>query len=62
MNARVVHSFGPTGVLESARGKGIGTALLIAALRGLKEMGYAYGVIGGVGPVQFLRKGCRAQS
>ena len=48
--------FGPTGVLESARGKGIGTALLIAALCGLKEMGYAYGIIGGVGPVSFYEK------
>jgi GNAT superfamily N-acetyltransferase len=48
--------FGPTGVLESARGKGIGTALLIAALRGLQEMGYAYGIIGGVGPVSFYEK------
>jgi GNAT superfamily N-acetyltransferase len=48
--------FGPTGVLESARGRGIGTALLIAALSGLKEMGYAYGIIGGVGPVSFYEK------
>ena len=48
--------FGPTGVLESARGKGIGTALLIAALNGLKDMGYVYGIIGGVGPVSFYEK------
>lgn len=39
--------FGPTGVLESYRGHQIGKALLIAALQGLKEMGYAYGIIGG---------------
>ena len=48
--------FGPTGVLASARGKGIGTALLIAALNGLKDMGYVYGIIGGVGPVSFYEK------
>jgi predicted N-acetyltransferase YhbS len=45
--------FGPTGVLESERGSGIGKALLIACLHGLAEMGYAYGVIGGVGPADF---------
>lgn len=39
--------FGPTGVLESYRGLKIGKALLISALQGLKEMGYAYGIIGG---------------
>lgn len=39
--------FGPTGVLESYRGHKIGKALLLAALQGLKEIGYAYGIIGG---------------
>ena len=48
--------FGPTGVAEKSRGKGIGTALLIACLAGLREMGYAYGIIGGAGPVEFYRK------
>jgi GNAT superfamily N-acetyltransferase len=48
--------FGPTGVLESERGRGIGKALLIAALIGLREMGYAYGIIGGVGPADFYAK------
>jgi predicted N-acetyltransferase YhbS len=45
--------FGPTGVLESERGKGLGRALLVACLAGLKEMGYVYGIIGGVGPAEF---------
>lgn len=45
--------FGPTGVLEEYRGQGVGTALLIAALNGLKELGYVYGIIGGVGPAEF---------
>ena len=48
--------FGPTGVDEAARGQGIGEALLIATLRGMREAGYAYGVIGGAGPVEFYQK------
>jgi len=48
--------FGPTGVVESARGKGIGTALLLASLQGLHELGYVYGIIGGAGPVSFYEK------
>ncbi len=39
--------FGPTGVSEKCRGLKIGKALLISALQGLKEMGYAYAIIGG---------------
>ena len=45
--------FGPTGVLETERGKGLGKILLIKALEGLRNMGYAYGIIGGVGPIEF---------
>jgi predicted N-acetyltransferase YhbS len=48
--------FGPTGVAESARGRGIGKALLLASLHGLREMGYAYAIIGGVGPIEFYQK------
>lgn len=48
--------FGPTGVIEQARGKGIGKALLLSCLWALREMGYVYGIIGGVGPVQFYQK------
>lgn len=48
--------FGPTGVAASCRGKGVGTALLLACLHGLRELGYAYGIIGGVGPAEFYRK------
>ena len=45
--------FGPTGVRESERGRGAGTALLVACLWGLREAGYVYGIIGGVGPAEF---------
>ena len=48
--------FGPTGVLESERGRGIGKVLLLACLHGLAEMGYAYGIIGGAGPTGFYAR------
>jgi len=48
--------FGPTGVAEEYRGKGIGKALLLASLYGLQDLGYTYAVIGGAGPVGFYRK------
>jgi GNAT superfamily N-acetyltransferase len=52
--------FGPTGVMESERGRGVGKALLLACLRGLYEMGYVYGIIGGVGPAEFYEKAAGA--
>lgn len=48
--------FGPTGVDEAARGQGIGEALLLATLRGMREAGYGYAVIGDPGPVEFYQK------
>jgi len=48
--------FGPTGVDPAERGKGIGGALLLASLEGLKAEGYAYGIIGAAGPVEFYVK------
>ena len=48
--------FGPTGVDATARGQGIGEALLIATLKGMREAGYAYAVIGDPGPVAFYQK------
>lgn len=53
--------FGPTGVAESERGAGIGKALLLACLWGMRDMGYAYGIIGGVGPADFYTKAVSAQ-
>lgn len=52
--------FGPTGVMTAERGKDIGKALLLACLWGMREMGYAYGVIGGAGPTEFYAKSCGA--
>ena len=48
--------FGPTGVVESERGRGIGRALLVASLWGLRQLGYVYGIIGAAGPVEFYRE------
>jgi len=53
--------FGPTGVIEEERGRGLGRALLLAALRALRELGYAYAVIGGVGPAEFYERTCGAR-
>src|SRR5213594_2024802 len=48
--------FGPTGVAENERGRGIGKALLMASLWGLRELGYVYGIIGAAGPVDFYKE------
>nr|CAA9296788.1 hypothetical protein AVDCRST_MAG63-4855 [uncultured Armatimonadetes bacterium] len=48
--------FGPTGVDPAFRSRGIGAALLLAALHGMHEMGYAYAIIGAAGPVDFYVK------
>jgi GNAT superfamily N-acetyltransferase len=48
--------FGPTGVAETHRGRGIGSALLHASLLAMREQGYAYAVIARVGPIEFYRR------
>ncbi len=48
--------FGPTGVVESERGKGTGQALLLECLYGLRELGYVYGIIGAAGPTEFYKQ------
>ena len=52
--------FGPTGVMYAERGKDVGKALLLASLWGMREIGYAYGIIGGAGPTEFYTKCCGA--
>ena len=47
---------GPMGLTEIARGQGIGRALLLTALQEMRHMGYAYAILGGVGPADFYRK------
>lgn len=48
--------FGPTGVDESARGKGIGGALFLRCMEAMRDEGYGYAIIGGVGPAEFYKK------
>ncbi len=48
--------FGPEGVAAHERGKGIGRALLLAALHAQRAQGYAYAIIGGVGPAAFYER------
>ena len=45
--------FGPVGVREDYRGRGIGKALLLASLHAMAAEKYAYAIIGWVGPIQF---------
>ena len=45
--------FGPMGVLDAERNTGIGKALLVAALHAMRDAGYVYAIIGGVGPAEF---------
>ena len=52
--------FGPTGVSEDARGLGLGKGLLMKALEGIRDLGHAYAIIGGVGPKEFYEKACGA--
>ena len=54
--------FGPEGVDASMRGKGIGRALLLSALHAQRVSGYAYAIIGGVGPAAFYEKCVGAKS
>lgn len=48
--------FGPEGVVAEARGGGVGRALLLSVLHAQREQGYAYAIIGGVGPAAFYEK------
>lgn len=53
--------FGPTGVSEEMRGKGIGRALLLRCLVSMREKGYRYAIIGWTGPQEFYAKCCGAE-
>ncbi|MGF9564617.1 GNAT family N-acetyltransferase [Neorhizobium sp. JUb45] len=47
--------FGPTGVAEEARGRGIGLSLFSDCLQTMKTLGHAYAFIGDAGPVDFYK-------
>jgi predicted N-acetyltransferase YhbS len=52
--------FGPMGVAKEFERQGIGRALLLTCLWGLREMGYVYGIIGAAGPVGFYEEAAGA--
>ena len=48
--------FGPAGVDPAMRGAGVGAALTLCTLEAMRDAGYAYAIIGGVGPADFYAK------
>jgi len=48
--------FGPEAVIDKERGHGLGRSLLLAALHAQRSQGYAYAIIGGVGPAEFYAR------
>ena len=59
--ARVLHAAfdgdgAPVTLGEAERGRGVGRALLLSALHAQRAQGYAYAIIGGVGPADFYAK------
>lgn len=63
-DATALGFFGPTGVAESARGIGIGNALLQCCLHAMREQGYGYAIIGSASKnaLEFYRKVLPASS
>lgn len=53
--------FGPMGVDEAYRKRGIGAALTLACMHALREMGYGYAIIGAAGPEDFYTRACGAE-
>lgn len=47
--------FGPTGVAEGSRHRGIGRALMNATLQDMASQGYAYAIIGATNSLDFYR-------
>lgn len=52
---------GPVGVAPGARGSGTGKALVLSVLHAMREIGYAYAIVGAAGPVGFFGKCCSVQ-
>src|SRR6476661_523379 len=55
-DAAALGYFGPTGVAETFRGRGIGKGLLLACLGEMKFKGYGYAIIGWAGRQEFYEK------
>ncbi len=52
--------FGPIGVAQEERSRGIGQRLLRACLDDMRSVGYGYAVIGGAASAEFFRRGANA--
>ena len=52
--------FGPLGVEESWRLRGVGRSLLLSCLRAMASAGYAYAIVGGAGPTELYVKAAGA--
>lgn len=48
--------FGPAGVDAAHQRRGIGAALTLSALEAMRAAGYAYAIVGGVGPAAFYAR------
>lgn len=48
--------FGPTGVAPQVRKSGVGTGLLFACLEAMRQQGFGYAIVGGVGPATYYSK------
>jgi GNAT superfamily N-acetyltransferase len=48
--------FGPAAVRPDRRGRGVGTALLLAALHAMRDEGYAYAIIGWASDPAFYQR------
>jgi GNAT superfamily N-acetyltransferase len=55
-DAAALGLFGPMGIAEMHRGKGVGRALLQLTLYDMKQKGYGYAIIGWVGPTEFYAR------
>jgi hypothetical protein len=55
-DATALGFFGPLGVIETARGCGIGRSLTLAALMDMRFKGYGYAVVGMAGAMEFYEK------
>lgn len=55
-DATALGYFGPLGVIETARGCGIGRSLTLASLMDMRLKGYGYAVVGMAGAMEFYRK------
>ncbi|HSP16368.1 MAG TPA: GNAT family N-acetyltransferase [Thermoanaerobaculia bacterium] len=61
-NNRGQGTFGPAGVVESARGRGYGRQLLMACLADLHRLGYTRAIIPWTDAIEFYRKSCGAEA